>query len=108
MKGRQHGKAQKGVPKTPEHRAAMSAAAKKRHEEGRNSHLKFGHGVPDEVKAKISASLTNRNKTPEQRAKVAAALKGKAFSEEHKAKLRIARQARAARERLARTDILQS
>ena len=120
--------AQKGVPKSPEHRAKllvwwgsptckvkMSAVAKgNQHWKGRThsaeskakmSSAGMGRKHTDEAKAKNAAAHAGKKATDEARAKMSAAHKGKPKSEAQRAKLR-AYHARRRAEKAERNEIL--
>jgi len=97
LKGNTYGNLNKGKPKSPETRQKMKEAALRRVAEGRH-HVKVGHVLSPDTKAKIVASLTLRNKSAESRAKVSAALKGHAVSEETRLKMKAGQVARRVRE----------
>ena len=88
--------AKKGVPKTSEHRANMSAAMKTFLEANPDKHpmknpevAAARKGVPrsPETRAKISAALTGASLAPETRAKISAAQKGVPKTPEHRANM---------------------
>lgn len=68
---------------SPEHRQRISESLRRAYAEGR----KVGHPISDEQRAKMSAALRGRERTPEHRAALSAALKGRVISLEQRAKL---------------------
>jgi hypothetical protein len=110
-------KVHSGKTISPEHRAIVSAAAKRRWEEWRatgqtyspesiarmSAAAKRRGPLSEEHKAKLSAATKGRSNTAEHNARISAGLRGKPKSPEHAAKIAERNRAMAAAKRMAKS-----